>query len=76
MGAWKSVIFGFQFVKPILQTITGLIKYMVLEIQFWYVKCTTVWYAKISTISIPPHQAMQAITLGKLDEKKRLQNGF
>ena len=77
MDARKSAIFAFQFVKPILQTITHLIKYTVLEIQFWSVKCTTltVWYAKISSISIPSYQAMQAIAV-RLYENKPLQNAF
>ena len=34
MDARKSVTFAFQFVKPILQVITQLIQYTVLEIQF------------------------------------------
>ena len=42
MDARKSTIFVFQFVKPILQTVTHLIQYRVFEIQFWSVKCTTV----------------------------------
>ena len=29
------------------------------------VKCTTVWYGKISSISIPSHQAMRAITMSR-----------
>ena len=68
MGARKNAIFAFQFVKPILQTITHLIQYMVLEIQFWSVKRTTVAvrYPKISSISIPCHQAMQAIAVIRL----------
>ena len=74
MDAHKSAIFAFQFVKPILQKITHLIRYTVLEIQFWSVKCTTVWYAKISSIFIPSHQAMQTITMNRLDENKPLQN--
>ena len=32
MVACKSAIFAFQFVKPILQTITRLIQYAILEI--------------------------------------------
>ena len=61
MDARKNVIFAYQFVKPILQTIRHLMQYTVLEIQFWSVKCTpaTVRYAKISSISIPFYQAMQ-----------------
>ena len=45
---------------------------------FWSVKYTTVTvrYAKISSISVPFHQAMQAITMGRLDENKPLQNDF
>ena len=42
MGARESAIFAFQFVKSILQTIAHPIKYTILGIQFWYVKCTTV----------------------------------
>ena len=78
MDARKSAIFAFQLVKPILQTITHLIKYTVLEIQFWSVKCTTVTvrYVKISSISIPSHQAMQAIAMVRLYENKPLQNAF
>ena len=65
MDARKSVIFAFQFVKSILQTIANLIQYMVLEIQFWSAKCMTVTvrFAKISSISIPCHEAMQAIAV-------------
>ena len=52
--------------ENILRTITHLIQYIVLEIQFWPVKCTTatVGYAKISS-NIPylPIQATQAITI-------------
>ena len=79
MDARKSAIFAFQFVKPILQTITHLIQYTVLEIQFWSVKCTTVTvrYAKISKISFPcHHQAMLAIATIRLDINKPLQNAF
>ena len=36
----------------------------------------TAGYAKMSSFSIPSHQAMQAITIGGLDEKKPLQNAF
>ena len=64
MDACKSAIFAFQFVKPrileslaslvkpILQTITHLTQYTVLEIRFWSVKCTTLTarYAKTSSI--------------------------
>ena len=42
MDASKTAIFAFQSVKPVLQPITHLIQYTVLEIQFWAVKCTTV----------------------------------
>ena len=42
MDARKSAIFVFQFVKPVLLTITHLIQYTVLEIQFWSAKCLTV----------------------------------
>ena len=63
MDARKSVVFAFQFLKPILQTITHLIQYTVLEIQFWSVKCmiVTAQYVKISSIPIPSHQAIQVI---------------
>ena len=80
MDGCKSAIFALQFVKSILQTIPHLIQYTVLEIQFWSVKCclmaVTVGYAKISTISIPSYQAMQAIAMDGLDENKPLQNAF
>ena len=63
MDARKSPAFAFQFVKPILQTIKHLVQYTVLEIWFWSVQHTTltVRYAKISSISIPPHKLMQAV---------------
>ena len=77
MDAHECVIFAFQFAKPILQTITYLIQYTVLENQFWSVKCTTVGYGKISSIFIPSHHATQAITMGRrLDENRPLQNAF
>ena len=66
MDARKSAIFGFQFVKPILQTMTNLIQYMIFEIQFWSVQCTTVtaqYAPKISSVSNPCHQAMQAVAI-------------
>ena len=75
MDARKSAIFEFQFVKPILKTVTHLIQgfsivtNMVLEIRYWPVKYTTVtvrFQAKISSISIPSHQAMQAIAMIRL----------
>ena len=68
MDARKSAIFLFQFVKLILQTIKHLIQYTVLDSQFWSVKCmmVTVRYAKILSISIPCHQAMQAIAIIRL----------
>ena len=83
----KSAIFAFQLVKPILQTITHLIQYTVLEIQFWSVKCTTVTvrYVKISipktSIYIPSHQTMQERPYKRLQwldyhENKPLQNAF
>ena len=56
----KSVIFAFQFVKPSLQTIT----------------LVTIRYAKISSISIPSYQVMQAIAMFRLYENKPLQNAF
>ena len=71
MDTSKSVIFALEFVKPILHTITHLIQYTVLEIQFWSVKCTafTVRYAKVLSICITSHQAMQTIYMG-LDHMK------
>ena len=46
--------------KTNLQSITHLIQYTVLDIQFWSIKCTTatVRYGKISNISIPSHQVL------------------
>ena len=79
MVARKSAIFAFQLVKLTLKNIAHLIQYTGLEIQFWSVKCTiaTVRYAKISSISIPSHQVMQAITIIRLAIwKKPLQNAF
>ena len=81
MDARRSVIFAFQFVKQILQTNALLIQYTVVEIQFWSVKCTTVTarYAKISSISIPCHKAMQAIAIirpASYMRKKPIQNAF
>ena len=78
MGARKSATFAFQFVKPILQTIIHLIQYTVLEIQFRFVKCTTVTvrYVKMSNISILSHQMMQVIVMFSLYQNKRLQNAF
>ena len=60
------------------QVVSDCIQYTVLEIQFWSVKCTTVTvrYVKISSISIPSHQAMQAIAMVRLYENKPLQNAF
>ena len=65
MDARKSAIFAFQFVKPILQTITHLIQYTILEIRFLSIRCTTVivGYAEISSISIPSHRMKQAIAV-------------
>ena len=72
MDARKKAIFAFQFVKPILQTITHLVQYTVLEIRFCSVKCTTVTVtSKISSISIPSQQAMQATAM--VYENKPLQ---
>ena len=56
-----------------------LAQYAVLEIQFWSLKCrtVTVGYANISSnIPFLPIQVMQAITMGRLDENKPLQNAF
>ena len=78
MDARKSVIFAFQFIKSILQIITHLIQYTILEIQFWSVKYTTVavGYAKIWSISILFQEGMQANTIGTLDKNEPLQNSF
>ena len=84
MDACKSTTFAFQFVKPFLRTITHLMQHTVLEIQFWSVKLclttVTVVYTKISSISVPSHQVMQATTynnrMGRPDENKSLQNTF
>ena len=78
MGARKSATFAFQFVKPILQIIIHLIQYTVLEIQFRFVKCTTVTvrYVKMSNISILSHQTMQVIAMVRLYQNKPLQNAF
>ena len=84
MAACKSTTFAFQYVKPFLRTITHLMQYTVLEIQFWSVKLclttVTVAYTKISSISIPSHQVMQATTynngIGRPDENKSLQNEY
>ena len=65
--------------KNILKTITQLIQYSVLEIQFKSVKCTTVTvgYVNIlSNISFLPIQATQAITVDRLNENKPLPNAF
>ena len=70
-------IFAFQFVKPILQAITHLIQYTVLEIQFWSVKCTTVTVQYARNIEhFHSHQAMQAVVMVRLYENKPLQNAF
>ena len=75
--ARKITIFVFQFAKPILQTITHLIQYTVLEIQFWSVKCTTVTVQYARNIEhFHSHQAMQAIVMVRLYENKPLQNTF
>ena len=64
-GRTQKCDFCVQFVKQILQTITHLVQRKVLEIRFWSVKCMTLTlrYAKISSISIPSHQAMQAVAM-------------
>ena len=51
---------------------------MTLEIQFRSAKCTpvTLRYVKISSISIPSNQAMQAIAMVSLYENKPLQKDF
>ena len=78
MDTHKSAIFPFQFLKQILQTITHLIQYTALEIQFRSAKCTpvTLRHVKISSISIPSNQAMQAIAMVSLYENKPLQKAF
>ena len=76
MDPRKSAILVFQFAKPVLQTITHLIQPPALEIHFWSVKCTTVQYSKISSISIPSDQTMQAIAMVRSYEKKPLENTF
>ena len=80
MDARKSVICGFQFVKLILKTITYLIQYMVLEIQLWSVKCTTITvrYAKISKafLFLPIKRCKRLQRLAKLYENKPLQNVY
>ena len=58
MNKRKSATFTFQFVKPILQTITHLKQYTVLKIRFWSVKC-----ANVTVRKIPSHQAMQAVVV-------------
>ena len=65
MDALKSAILAFQFAKPISETITHLIQYKVSEIQFWPANWTTVRSVKISSISIPSHQTIQEITMGR-----------
>ena len=69
MNARKNASFAFQFVKPILQTITHLLK-------SWHtihgfrvsVLVRKMIRKKISSISIPSNQAMQAITMNRLDD--------
>ena len=63
VDAYKSVPFMFQFVKPILHTITHLIQYTVLKIRFWSVECTIGTIAEISSIFTPSYQVMQAIVM-------------
>ena len=65
--------------KHVLQTITHLMQYMVLETHFWSEKCMTVTvrYAKnLSNIPFLFNREMQAITISRLREKKPLQNAF
>ena len=78
MDVHKSANFVFQFVKPILHTITYLIQYTALVIQLWSVKYTTntLRYAEISSISILSHEAMQAIAIVRLYENKLFQIAF
>ena len=80
MDARKSAIFAFQFVKTILQSITHLIQYTVLEIQFWSVKSATVTvrYAKISNTfhSFPSSDGSGCNGYHRLYENKLLQNTF
>ena len=67
-------------VPPVLQIITHLIQYTVLETRFWPVKYTTatVQYTEISSTFIPfrQHQVMQAIAMIRLYGNKPLQNAF
>ena len=74
MDSRKSAIFAFQFEKLILQTITSLIQYTVLEIWFWSLKCTTVTLSrKLEHFHSFPSD-MQAIAM--VYEIKALQNAF
>ena len=65
MDARKNAICAFQSIKRILQTIRHLIQYTVLEIRFWSVKYTTltVRCAKIWSILVTSHKAMQTVAL-------------
>ena len=80
MDARKSAIFAFQFVKPILQTITHLIRSWNATHGFR----DSVLVCKIHDCmtrknfehfhSLPSSDV--SITVGSLDEKKPLQNSF
>ena len=83
MDARKSTIFVFQFVKPILQTITHLIRswntihsfrdsILVFRINYCMIRNIFEHYG----ISIPSHQAMLKFTINRLDENEPLQNAF
>ena len=74
MDARKSAIFAFQFVKLILQTITSLLQYTILEIRFWSLKCTTVTVRRKLEHFFSFPSGMQAIAM--VYEIKALQNAF
>ena len=83
MDARKSEIFAFQFVKPIFQTITHLIRSWntihgfrdsVLGCKMH--DCMIRKIFEHYGISIPSHQAMQEFRMNRLDENKSLQNAF
>ena len=74
MDTRKSAIFAFQFVKLILQTITSLIQYTILEIRFWSLKCTTVTVRRKLEHFFSFPSGMQAIAM--VYEIKALQNAF
>ena len=77
-----SGLFGNSEQENNLQTIRDLIKYTVLEIQFWSVNCTavTLGYAQNFEQHFIPSHAMfkqrKPWTMDRLDENKPLQNAF